>query len=165
MKTKVNLIKKYYKIIIGVFVIIGIFITGFLLLFNTPNRSLCLLNNYRDVMVTKITALENNWYNFNKNEEEKIFKDISYIKSRKNEDNFVKNLINLIKELEVLKGIKEKFDKEIDGAMYFNDSMINVKISELKKSMDETFLFHIRKFEKESYGFSLKLLTFFVDEN
>ncbi|ORD98050.1 hypothetical protein HERIO_64 [Hepatospora eriocheir] len=164
MNTVVHLIKEYYAIIFVVFVIIGILITGFLI-FNVPNDSLDLLNKYRDVMVAKIKALENNWYNFNKDEEEKIFKDVIYIKSKKNKDNFVKNLINLIKELEVLKGIKEKFDKEIDGAMYFNDSMINVKISELKKSMDETFLFHIRKFEKESYGFSLKLLNYFVDEN
>ncbi|ORD98370.1 hypothetical protein A0H76_2631 [Hepatospora eriocheir] len=164
MNTVVYLIKEYYAIIFVVFVIIGILITGFLI-FNVPNDSLDLLNKYRDVMVAKIKALENNWYNFNKDEEVKIFKDIIYIKSKKNKDNFVRNLNNFLKELEVIKETKEKFDREMDNVMYFGDTMINVEIYEKKKSLDETFLFHIRKFEKESYGFSLKLLNYFVDEN
>ncbi|ORD92802.1 hypothetical protein A0H76_2872 [Hepatospora eriocheir] len=209
MKTKVNLIKKYYKIITVVIVVTGllllIVITGILL--NNPfdkrnvesketdvisenvdiecketyftseetefesndnsdyKTFMVLLNNYCKDMVTKITPLKNNWYKFNKNEKEKIFKDNSYIKSKKNKNNFVRNLDNFIMELELIKGTKKEFDRKIDNFMNSTDSKSCDKIYEEKKSLDETFLFHIRKFEKESYGFSLKLLTFFVDEN
>ncbi|ORD96183.1 hypothetical protein A0H76_499 [Hepatospora eriocheir] len=216
MNIVVDLIKEYYKIIIVVFVLTGIVITGILLnnLFDKRNIEskekkilnenvdveseeigvlnpqidvkneekdviiketkfefndnsdyklfLELLNIYCEEMIAKLTDLKNNWFNFNKNEEEKIFKDKSYIKSKTNEDNFVKNLSNFTTEL---KENRKKFDNGMHIFKLIVDSKTRDKINEELKKADQNILFYIILFEKKYFISSVKLRALFINEN
>ncbi|ORD95300.1 hypothetical protein HERIO_2592 [Hepatospora eriocheir] len=116
-------------------------------------------------MIAKLTDLKNNWFNFNKNEEEKIFKDKSYIKSKTNEDNFVENLSNFTTELAELKENRKKFDNGMHIFKLIVDSKTCDKFNEELKKADQNILFYIILFEYKYFISSVKLRALFINEN